>query len=607
MKYLLLICFLLLVASDALSQSAFDSSCYYPELGNPNELDSIYGSKAEQRLGKNLRTLPPLKGQQYDRLVMQGLPDNIPFLSAVETGPDFDLHAMKTTKQYPYVFKEWPNFMLGHFRSPKYTDMLMYDPLSSFHPTIYWADENGEYDSSRYTQLFPFNDGVTYSFPCGDMQPYIGKFTTDSVDDIVLSVRFVYGPIPHGNDSVYMAHVKGGEQLYAQGKVAMWDELAYWGTSKGKNRDSVQRTPIQGDWRGVGREDLITVDDWCTFYYYRNDPPFTLTKFVESLRRDTLLKASEWSQYETLFSYSPGGYSGNVLSMRAFAKQSWDRSMDLVLPLPISTASDFTNANGICLFKGGAEFGSKRLSFDSADFFLHCPGYYSSSFSQDIWPDITNGGDLTGTGNNVLLTSGSPGFTSGYLAFYVLGKALDDKIDVFFPFQYGCCGSDTIVSSEKGNSTFIWGAHSYMTPEDQEQGIFSKGSIRVLYGHEKIPVRLNPKYSVTERSKLDASIHHIIAYPNPCDQKTVLTFDNCTGDKMLVDVINAKGEVCQSEVTPSGYGLQEYALFLNSQPEGTYYIRLTCPRDGWSATTNVVKTGAYQTPWKLDLRKVMGR
>ena len=592
------------MASDALSQSAFDSSCYYPEIGNPNELDTIYGSKANQRLGDDIALLPPLKGEPYERLVMTGYPTNIPFLTAIKTGPTFDLHAMQVSKKYPFIFEQWPYFKVGHFRSPQYTDIMAYGIGNGFHPRIYWADENFEYDSARYTMLYPYNDDdTTYAYSCNEVGPYVAKLTSDTVDDIIVSVKFIKDG---EQDSTYITLVKGGEQLFNQGKTAVWDEIEYWGYSKGAPLEQIRRLTSQADWRGVGRQDLITVDDWCNFFYYRNDPPFDLKRFVRSLREDTLMKATDWSLYTTHYNFSKGNFI-NMLSMKAFPKQSWDKSVDLIAPVPLSQSADEGDNNGLCIFKGGPDFGSKRLYFDSSDFFLRHPGYYGTARGSE-WPGtIVDCGDLTGTGNHVLGAGGGQ-FTFGYTALYVLGKALDDKIDVFWTLNGGGYGGVvTIPTTEKNRPTYIWGAPGFETPEDQNSGKHLVGTIQMLNGAEKIPVRLNPKYSVEERYKLDTSIHHIIAYPNPCDQKTVLTFDNCTGDKMLVDVINAKGEVCQSEVTPSGFGLQGYALFLNSQPEGTYYIRLTCPRDGWSATTNVVKTGAYQTPWKLDLRKVMGR
>lgn len=177
-------------------------------MGNPNELDTIYGSKANQGLGDDMALLPPLKGEQYERLVMTGYPTNIPFLTAIKTGPTFDLHAMQTSKKYSYIFEQWPYFKVGHFRSPAYTDIMAYGIGNGFHPRIYWSDDNGEYDSSRYTMLYPYNDvGFNYSYSCNDVGPYVAKLTSDTVDDIVVSVAYIRAG---KQDSVCMTLVKGG-------------------------------------------------------------------------------------------------------------------------------------------------------------------------------------------------------------------------------------------------------------------------------------------------------------------------------------------------------------------------------------------------------------
>src|SRR5205085_10570763 len=121
-------------------------------------------------------------------------------------------------------------------------------------------------DSGRYTRVFPFNNRhLSY--------PYVAKLTSDSVDDIIMSVDHLHHDIRP--DSSYIALVKGGQALFDQGKIAKLDDTVLWGHEPyGPNLDTLQRFPFQGDWRGVGRADLITVDNWGNFYYYKNDPPF---------------------------------------------------------------------------------------------------------------------------------------------------------------------------------------------------------------------------------------------------------------------------------------------------------------------------------------------
>ncbi|MDP4230483.1 MAG: T9SS type A sorting domain-containing protein [Bacteroidota bacterium] len=580
---------------ESYGQGAFDSACYFPRMGNPNELDTIYGGQPNQGLGANLKHLPPLHGQTYDRLAMQGLQDNAQFLSSIQTGPTFNLHSLNLITKYPYVFKHWPHFVTGHFHSQKFTDILTYNDNGG-DVRIYWADQNNDYDSGRYTLILPFdNRHMSY--------PYVARLTSDTVEDIVMSINFL-NLQQKWPDTSYIALVKGGQHLYDQGRTALWDDTAYWGHSPyGPNKDTLDRFPSQGDWRGIGRDDLITIDNWGNFFYYRNDPPFDLHRLAKSMRFDTLLVAAEWSLYKGHFNGLGGGNS-----MRVFPKTPSDRSMDLIAPLPIELASDTGLSNGICIFKGGPDFGSKRLSYDSPDYFLHSPAYYSGDFVNDVWPgDILDCGDLTGTGNPVLAIRGGY-FTYGFTSFYVLGKALDDKIDAFFSQNGGGYGgADTIHVSNGGKTTFIMGAPAYQSPEDQKDGIFQKGSLQVLYGAEKIPVRLNPQFADAPQRNLDESPSHIIAYPNPCSGHTVLTFDNCSASKMKIQVVSTSGvEVLQDE-TPAVGGLQQYAVDLSTIPAGEYIVNLSCPLPGWSSSVKVIKQGAAVKPWTFDLKKMVGR
>ncbi|MEI8135520.1 MAG: T9SS type A sorting domain-containing protein [bacterium] len=593
---LIFVFILLAFTSDTHAQGAFDSACYFSHMGDPNELDTIYGGVADQGLGSNVGHFPPLKGEKYDRLVMQGLPENIPFLTSVKTGPSFRLHALNILKRYR-DFSNLPTYIFGHFHTPEMLDMLVYqnDGSAFINATIYWADENDDFDSTHYTQVIPFDSR--------HLTPFVGKLTNDSVDDILMGVDNIHYSTGQF-DTSYIALIKGGQQLYDKGIVASWDDTVIWAIPpyQGLHIDSMKRGIYQGDWRGTGRQDILTVDYWGNFFYYKNAPGFDLHKFVNSMKYDTILVASDWNLYRD---YHTSG--GNGVPMRAFPKSPGDRSVDLLCPLPISTStSSGASKNGICIFRGGPDFGSKRLSYNNPDYFIHSPAFYSGDFAKDNWPGpMHDFGDLTGTGNAVLGTGGGF-FTFQFTALYVLGKALDDKIDVFFSQnEGGYGGEDTIHIIADGRTTYIMGAPAYQSPEDQANGIFAKGSLLVLNGSEKIPVRLNPLFASVERHSLDTN--HLLAYPNPCDESTVLTFDNCTGDKMIIDVLSTSGEYCQHEETPAGFGLQQYGLSLTSLPAGIYIVRLSCISDGWTALVKIMKTGAAIEPWHFDLHKMMGR
>jgi hypothetical protein len=474
-------------------------------------------------------------------------------------------------------------------------------------PTIYWADEDGEYDSSRYTLLVPGrSDGLGNI--CSHMLPYVAKLTSDTVDDIVLSVLRV-DSIVLGVEKTYMCLFKGGEQLYQRGKVSTWDDSAFWLTDGGGARagtvDSLDRTyGAQGDFRGVGREDFVAGDDLGNLYYFKNDVPFDIHKFAGAMRSDTLVRMRDYSLSIPATPLDHDFRPKGILAMRVFPKPVWDNSVDLLVAPSI--VRDSTYQSGVCIWRGGPHFGEKRLGYDSCDFLIHHPAYYNYAFQGITWPSLQNGGDLTGTGNPVLITGGGGGLGNQFYAWYVLGRALDDKIDMFVSYYHGSGWADTITATNSGYRSFIESTPYAETSDDNGNQIAQVGGIQMLVGARNIPVHPNPVFSVSGRHSLDTSVHHLLAYPNPCDERTVITFDNCSGGTMQVDVINMLGTVVRHNQTPGGFGVQQFAVALNELPAGAYVIRLSCPADGWSATTSVIKAGTAETPWSLNLHEVVG-
>ncbi len=544
---------------------AYDTACYFPKEDDPTEIDTIYGGKAYQHLGNGLRSFPPRVGETNNELAFHGLPNNIPFLTEVQTGENFNLHKLSVIKKLSYQFLD--GFTWGHFRSPNITD-IFYDGNAGGHPKIYWADENGDFDSARFTSIVPtaIEGGHTGGGSASFISAFATYLTSDSVNDIVMGIN-ANGISPDFNDSIFIVLVKGGVQLVSQ-KAAKWDERIFWGVPDGNagRLDTNLRYTTVGDWRGVGREDVISFTPGTgNYFYYRNDPPFILQRLVNSMHTDTLIVGSSWSLFKKLYNNGPGG--GKFI---AFSKKSWDHSYDLIISLPLDASTDPAAYNGICFFRGGSDFGKKRLSLDSADFFLHCPGYYSGDFGQASWPLISGAGDLTGTGNPVLLTSGHSGIGYGFLAFYVLGKAMDDKIDVFIPSHYGGGSADTIVATNKGYKSFISGSPARMSPEDQNNGIFEKGSVEILYGAEKIPVRLNPTYSETSEPINGA----IEIFPNPVVRSFNMTLVLASSQSLMITLRDILGRVVFQEQRTSSGGEETLHVELPILLSGTYFLEV---------------------------------
>jgi hypothetical protein len=562
--------------SELFAQGAYDSSCYFPQFSNPDDFDTICGSHANQHLGLELMSLPPLKGQQYDRITLK-LRSHAPFISAIETGPSFDLHNLKVSKDYKSTPEQWTqssesfSHHFGHFRSPKYLDLL-WDKGALGHPIIFWADENGDYDSSRSTQILPFSiDG--HGINCDQMLPYIAKLTSDSVDDIVLCVRLEVG-LP-AESEVVMALIKGGQQLYDQGAVANWDDTAYWMmsgyTDHNGSSTSHRASAVTGDFRGVGRADYIAFDDWGNLFYYRNELSFSVQNFASAMLTDTLLRMMDYSYY------APANQNHNLiplgfLSIRAFPKPESDRSVDLLLA-PVA-GLDSTYQTGIYLFKGGPSFGTKRIGYDSSDFMIHHPGYYDGGFQGIMsWPDLGIAGDITGTGNTVLVTGGGNGFGSTFQAFYVLGKAMDDKIDMFFSLYHSGGSFDTIIANDKGYKSLIENTPYAETDEQNAAGNFETGGLQLLLHGDRIPVRTNPLLAVPEVKP--AAIATVDIYPNPASVGSSVSFVGLCDEPGEIIIRDMLGRNVLSEPIRILAGRQSIRVdFDGKMSNGTYIIEV---------------------------------
>lgn len=575
-------------AKAQVSSAAFDRNCYQPEVGNPNEIDTIYGAYNGQRLGFPIVNIGKHSGEPNAEIIIGGLLNTAPFIGAMQTGTNFNLHQLNVQRQLRFSYYDTYSTKLhyAHLRNSNSKDLVF--GFGHGRPKIYWADSNGYFDSLHLTLLNP-SVSPTGSYDFTVMDPYIAHLTSDTVDDIVIAGAELHrGPV-HIPDSVYLYLYRGGKQLYDKDSLALPDEKIYVDTL-----NNGFRSINQGDWSGTGREELMSMDLYRNLFLFKNERPFTLEKLAESMRYDTL-STKEDNPPDGLYLYLQ-----DALTMDALPKPSWDKSKDLVAQYGWDT---------LLVFRGGADFGSKRLKRSDAEATLYLPYYYDKSLGNGYFGEMYDCGDMTGTGNRVLLIKGSAdaGFYDDYF-FYVLGKAIDDKVDMYYTHSPYADGSvDTLTANGDNLEDVMIGMPLFYSYEDLDRGKTDVGTIHLLYGSKKIPVRLNPKYSVEERKGVDGAINHIIAFPNPCDEHTVLTFDNCTSSVMRMVVANTNGEIVLHDETPAVDGLQQFSADLSSIPAGMYVIRLTCPALGWTGSVNIVKTGAAKTPWSFDLKKMVGR
>jgi hypothetical protein len=551
---LFLVCLSLMVfALDCFCQisPAFDPDCYFPEIGNPDEIDTIYGSEPEQQLGERVINLGIAGKSGYPDILISNLPKSIGFQTHVPTGPAFDLEsARKLMGPNSNLPGGTSQFKKVHLQSRDRVDLM-------FEYTIYWADENGMYDKDRVTNLRSSLAGkLGYTFT---MKPVVGYFSSDTVQDVILAVVTRWVPFGSDDDTTYLLYYKGGATLRAKGGLALQDTSL----SIGVRRVSI--THCAGDWRGTGREDIMFETHPGNVFLYRNERPFSLDKVKHSLFFDTLFTLWENPSYVKGFGFE------NAFSMRALAKPDWDRSQDF---LPALTTNDDRNSS-IWFFRGGPQFGSKRLKLEDAEYIIRSPLYYDWRFTNMRFPGgLIDCGDMTGTGNRVLLSINGDG-SSNINFFYVTGAALDDKVDMYYITDRPGGGSiDTITANNDPLQDLLYGMPIYTRQLHWDQGHKNFGTLHLIKGTMKIPVRVSR--IVTPGGALQTDL---IAYPNPAKTYTMLRYSFERGSSVNCEVFDALGRSVHHISWQALGGTEEYRLPLPQLPAGSYVIRLRTESD----------------------------
>jgi hypothetical protein len=546
------------ICSQASAQVYFkflDSNCYQPTVGKPGEIDTIYGSRNEQFLGIGLQGIGPAPGGSYQRIMLTGLPQNPPFESIIETGPNFDLHKLKSTGTdiQPSIF-----FIPFHPRSPQITDLF----FPGTQPIIYWADQNGNFDTSRYTLL---KRQLTDGRPA---EPISNNYclvpcTTDSVDDVV----FVTERFDSGWYRSYLV-IYNAASLSLQKASVIPDAFSFL--------DSVhQGTPygrsfFVGTFSGKSRKNILVMDDLGNhIFFYANEEPFSLSKLANAAHYDTLF--SGW-QHPTL---RGTGYNdiAHALSMQAFPKASWDKSQDLIWVCHFLDR-DVPTGTRMYFFKGGPNFGSKRLTLDSADFVIRAPGEQDPTFGGGFGDQLYDCGDMTGTGNRVLLTLEGPDLLYGVCSFFVTGKALDDKVDLYYAIGPGGAAlePDTLTADHDNLQDVIIGIPDYYSYDDLNLGKQYVGSIHVVHGSKKIPVHISERFAVEKHA---VAIGSMMLYPNPTHDHTSIECSFEHPGRVSIQIYDVLGRVVMREDREVRAGREVFSLSLNGLTKGAYSVRVS--------------------------------
>ncbi|HYM20046.1 MAG TPA: T9SS type A sorting domain-containing protein [Candidatus Kapabacteria bacterium] len=556
------------------SSPALDPQCYQPKPGTP-QFDTIYGTGNDQFLGYYVINLPDALDTSKRYMAVY----NLVYQSGYDSSKP--VYPYSFSAQAPVNIHKLQAHLLhvtiggyvkaGHFRSARYADLFL-DATNFVTPRIYWSDENGNYDSSRFSEIRfkPLVDSQSFDYE-DRLTPYVGKFSSDTLDDIVVGGA---GDYPGGPLSFYLGLFRGGEGLFKQGHLIYPDSEL-----KLKDLDNIERSHgysfrgTQTDLQGIGTDDYVAADMHGNLFHYKFQRPFSLTEFARSMREDTIFAG--WqnpNSYDTVNSdvFAPF-FTYTSLGMRALPKSKDDKSFDLVVPIRLHNSQE---NESFYFFRGGPSFGSKRLFIDSADFRLYPPGHYDDfEFGNLGWPaGYFDCGDMTGTGNNVLcITSSQYPSPYNYFFFYVLGNAIDDKVDMFIPQDHlgGLSGADTLDANGDGLGDLMIGMADFITDHDAQNNLFGVGSLGILYGSKQIPVH-GSGVVPNQPLPLEATIS---VNPNPAGRHIMLTLEAPNDGEIAITIRDILGRMVYEETRTASAGEDKIPILLPLIQSGIYYVQ----------------------------------
>lgn len=478
---------------------AFDPECYQPRLGNPKEIDTLYTSNPGQMLGRILMGIPEGRSGSPRRLLIGGMnppPDTVKlldpiFADAVDIVGKLNMHKLSHRTER-LDFNGTDLVLFGHFRSPILNDAL---ELGGQSITLYLADSSGDYDTSRVIRFdFPhgFIRDSTVFYSDRMLIPYIGHFTSDSLDDVVIGERLSKVHTT-AFDSIYIGIIHGSPWLVDS---AMKDPYKYKYVDSFCVVDAVTALEegegfwgVQADYRGTGRDDYIAFNRAGNAFFYANDGHFSLAEFAQALREDTVF--TRWQNPDLEDSaygvrYVPFYFDG-VHTAVAFPRDSSDHSVDLLAALQRKSRP---GTPSIYFFRGGKDFGKHRIYLDSADYELHPPGYYDDFLfgPADFPQQYVDVGDINGTGNHALFVDASLGNAASLAFVYEMGTALDDKVDMYLGIgnSRAIWGVSSLDANQDGLSDIIFSVPSFVSNAEVASGDYH-GLVGVIYGSKKVP------------------------------------------------------------------------------------------------------------------------
>jgi hypothetical protein len=527
---------------------AMDSNCYFPQIGVPGEIDTIYGDSANEGLGAYIHNLGAKSdGTPGNMLIGSGYDEPFVNWNEVSSGTEFNLHDLHRVAQTLKINPQYLHF--GHFHNRSHTDL--FDDLNWI---IYWADDNGNYDTTNYSQLKSNIMGTPADFGGVGFTPYITHLVSDTIDDLVVGV--ITNNFPVTLDSMYLLLFRGGSSIYLKKNVSEDTSLNCFSALNPELMPT-----IQGNFRGTGRDDLIITDWNYNVCYFKNEVPFSLSTLRQAILFDTLWEVPD--NFRTTQNNKRILWPNESLTMRVFPKKEGDSSVDWAVSIPTTGDSN----NGIFIFRGGPEFGSHRITIDSAAYVILPP----ASLGESVWPqELIAAGDMTGTGNQVLyVTASNDGGDYWYDNYYVTGKALDSKIDIFNSGPYSIHGGDTLTANADSLEDFL-NDRSWLNGT----GPSGAGALVLTYGSKQIPVHLNPQFADVESIPQENGAGITFA-PNPTTHSwSVATIVWPVSEEANLCVYDLLGTAVQTGKIRLLGGPEQQRIYFPNLAAGVYVVEI---------------------------------
>lgn len=464
---------------------AFDSNVYFPDLENPDEIQTLVSTE-ENPFTIIVKTIPSSQVSPYGQLLFGGPPNQPPFLNIVKGGPEFSTWRIKNAQKLD--LPQEAEYFFGHFRGPMYTDLLCRWYLFPGY-RIYWSDDQGNYSVNRYSTLLnPVDTGGAIGF-WPDQNAYITDLNEDGLDDILFMAQHREF-IPNRPEDTYVYQFTSDNSWREKDSIEPTDFIMVSPHDEGSFS---RRFFIPGDFRGTGQKDLVVRDENANLLFFPLSFPFALEAFKLAIIHDTV-----WTVWENPALRDAKHIGGNIQAVDAIPDPNGAEEL-----MFFYYTSDQRNRS-MFLFKGGEAFGRSRLYLDNSDFVLYPPSFYDDRFEGLPIGQAYPVGDISGSNNGSVFRIATE-LTTTYYLFYVLGEALDDKVDMAFYTDNNGSAGGTADSITANNDKYTDVAIAHNT---YERG---KGGMHIVYGSPRIPVTLSPKFSkISLTNDLEASV-----YPNP--------------------------------------------------------------------------------------------